>query len=216
MVQTEPLSPIQPMMTVTWRCLPASCWLAFVKVPNSGPMLSGQVSISWSQLALLAPLLVKWAQWQGTKAAGPLLLPAGRCKPHGQVPCRERVGVVLVTSQKRLISSSRSVWPLFRQGNIVRKKWLCGISDLCVNVCLVCFECITPNWILLMSPAGQIWGLVDFLGEVVLEEDQVIREVPEETIQCKPSRTEQRIPKAFLKGSQSGSTGLLVYSGIRD
>lgn len=33
-LQTEPLSPIQPRMTMTWRCLPASCWLAFVKVPN--------------------------------------------------------------------------------------------------------------------------------------------------------------------------------------
>lgn len=30
----QPLSSIQYRMTMTWRCLPASCWLAFVKVPD--------------------------------------------------------------------------------------------------------------------------------------------------------------------------------------
>lgn len=99
---------------------------------------------------------------------------------------------------------------------MVRKKRLCGNSDLCVNAFLVCFECVASHWILLVSPAGQIWGLVDLLGDVVVAGDQVTREVPGETVQCKPSRTEQRIPKAFLKGSQSGWTGSLGYSGIRD
>lgn len=71
-------------------CLPAVGWPLW-KSLISGPMLSGQVSISWSQLALLAPLLLKWAQWQGAKVAGPLLLLAGRCEPGGQVPWGERV-----------------------------------------------------------------------------------------------------------------------------
>lgn len=183
-------------------CLPAVGWPLW-KSPISGPMLSGQVSISWSQLALLAPLLVKWAQWQGTKAAGPLLLPAGRCKPHGQVPCRERVGVVLVTSQKGYFFFKVSLTSSL-PGEYCEEEVTLWQLWLVLNVCLVCFECIISNWMLLMSPAGHIWGLVAFLGEVVLDKDQVIRGVAGETIQCKPSRTTQRIRKAFLKGSQSG------------
>lgn len=98
----------------------------------------------------------------------------------------------------------------------MRKRRLRGNSDLCVNAFLVCFECTASRWILLVSPAGQIWGLADLLGDVVVAGDGVTREVPGETVQCKPSRTEQRFPKAFLKGSQSGWTGSLGYSGIRD
>ena len=55
----------------------------------------------------------------------------------------------------------------------MRKKRLCGNSDLCVNAFLVCFECVASHWILLVSPAGQIWGLVDLLGDVVVAGPQV-------------------------------------------
>lgn len=57
---------------------------------------------------------------------------------------------------------------------------------------------------------------MDRSGDVVVVEDQVTGEVPDKMIQLKPSRTEQRIPKVFLKGGQSGLTGSLGYSGIRD
>lgn len=170
-------------------CLPAVGWPLW-KSRISRPVLSGQVSISWSQLALLPTLLVKWAQCQGTKAAGPLLLPASRCEPPWAGALGREGWCCHGNGSKKDVSSSRSVWSLFCLGNVVKKKRLCGDSDLCVNVCLVCFECITSHWTLLVSPAGQIWGLVDLLGDVVMAEDQVTREVPGETIQCKPSRTE--------------------------
>lgn len=178
-------------------------------------MLSGQVSISWSQLALLPPLLVKWAQCQETKASDPLLLPAGRCEPCGQLPWGERADVAMVTDQKRTFLL-QGQFDLFSASGPLWGRSDCSNSHLCVNAYLVCFGCITFHWISLVSLAGQIWGWVNLLGDVVLAEDQVTREVPGETTQCKPSKTEQRIPKAFLKGSPSGWTGSLGYSGIRD
>lgn len=133
-------------------CLPAVGWPLW-KSPISRPMLSGQVSISWSQLALLAPLLVKWAQWQGTKAAGPLLLLAGRCKPGGQVPWRERVAVAMVIDIKRTFLFQGHI-NLFCGRGILWGRGDFVPAPTCVGVCS-CFECISSNWIL-VSPTRQI------------------------------------------------------------
>lgn len=50
---------------------------------------------------------------------------------------------------------------------------------------------------------------MDLLGDVVVAGDQVTREVPgERQSSVNQAGSEQRIPKAFLKGSQSGWTVL--------
>ena len=57
-------------------------------------------------------------------------------------------------------------------------------------------------------------GFAGLLEDDVEDEDQLTRQGPGETVQCQPAGL--RIPKAFLKGGPSGSTGNLGYSGRRD